>query len=222
MKKIFLAFALIAAGASVSMAQTKFGIQGGANLATWNLSDDYDTEDDLKYKLAPRIGVFLDAQLSESISLRPAIFYSSKGAALDIEDAGDGDYSRAKINYIEIPINGVFKFGKFELFAGPYVGIAISGKYKEEIDGQSEEGDFKFKNKVDLEDLSEDETYFKRTDFGIQAGVGYNFGFVSVNASLLKGLSNINPDIDMEGFDIEDFDYKITNTVINISVAYTF
>ncbi len=105
-----------------------------------------------------------------------------------------------QINYIQIPINAQYKYDlgpvKLLLQAGPYFGFGIGGKYTKNIDytisGEggkiNDDKKIKFGNKD-----NDDDTYYFNNAFdlglgigagvqfaGFQAGLGYNFGFMSL------------------------------------------
>ncbi len=91
--------------------------------------------------------------------------------------------------------------GDFYFGAGPYLGMGVSGKAKDNS-GNSE--DIKFGS-------GQDE--IKRTDAGLNAIVGFKFktGFL-INANYDWGLTNIT---NVDGI-------KLTNRVFGISVGYAF
>ncbi|UII25851.1 PorT family protein [Fulvivirga maritima] len=217
MKRFFTILSLLLVFGA-SQAQVKFGVQAGANLATITEDYDYGDESDKAFRLAPRVGVYVDFEMADWFALRPGVFYAGKGTSWDYDGVESIDYARTSLHYIEVPVNAVFKAGQVEFYVGPYVAVAISGQDKLKIDGDKVSDDYSFKNSLDEGDYNSDDMYLKATDFGFQLGVGYNFDPIILSATFSKGLSNMIPDVD--GIDLGDD--KVSNTVLNISVAYTF
>lgn len=148
----------------------------------------------LDSRTAFSIGALSEIPISEVFSFQPEILYSSQGADAEGDDV--------KIDYLNIPIMGKYYVAKgTSLEFGPQIGLLLSAN--SEID---DEGDIK------------DEV--KGFDFGLNFGVGYkldnglNFGL-----RYNLGLSNIYEEED--DFDFDD-DYKVNNSVFQISVGYFF
>jgi hypothetical protein len=128
----------------------------------------------------------------------------------------DPDYdSEAKltINYIEIPMNVLYRPTmqkiRFFLGAGPSVAFALSGKDKGKENGVPYSAKVKFGNNPDEDDM-------KRLDLGANflAGIETPGGFVvSFNYNL--GLSNLAPGNDGSGFDV-----KMRNRYFGLKAGY--
>lgn len=101
-------------------AGVRFGIKGGANVATVN-GDFVDALGDWQNTVGFCGGIFLEFNLGKVLTLQPEVLYTMKGA-----DTGDG---KLKFDYIEIPvllklripIGSVHPF----LFAGPAFGFTL-------------------------------------------------------------------------------------------------
>ncbi|MBN2184753.1 MAG: PorT family protein [Candidatus Krumholzibacteriota bacterium] len=197
MKRLVIALALVALMSSSVFAEgMTLGFKGGLNLA--NLSGD-DIEG-MKMKLCFGGGVFLNYQITESISLQPELLFVMKGAKVD-EDEVDAGF---KASYIDIPVLAKFSVpmeGAFApcFFAGPYIGFNMSAKMyfeDEEID---------FKDSV------------KSTDFGLVFGGGFDYdmgeGYLSFDARYALGLTTL---------DDSDLEEDVKNTGIMFMVGYGF
>jgi len=161
MKKLLLLSIVFAL--SVGVYAQKFGIRGGANLATMTGSAD-GFNDDKTGLLGIHLGVVYEMKLIPMIFIQGEMLYSQKGIYYEI--AG-GNYSKTTINYIEVPISGKIKLGPTPLYiiAGPYFAYALSGKTKVKIGGVEASEDLKWKD-----------AGIKRTDMGLNAGLGVRFG----------------------------------------------
>lgn len=246
MKKlnVLLSLLIVVACAFSAKAQIEFGIKAGANFS--NISQDFkdsDWETDTKIKPAFHFGVTADVPFSDNFSFQPGLLYSSKGYNIDLgafmedlfgealpEEVSFDGYARAPFNYLEIPLNFAFKTNGFEIFAGPYVAMGLSGKEKYDITvsymgvSESEKDEMKIKpvfGVVKEGYLSEEEGAFSALDYGINAGIGYRFGPVLFQGGYSLGLGNMTPAYEGSS-DSDRDDFKITNRVITLSASFFF
>ena len=223
-----------------------FGFKAGLNLA--NISQNFKEKDEeYATKMRPDIsfGFVFDIPVSEYISFQPALMYSSKGFYYDFSDINPdglffwGDpmyyydgYITGSYNYIEVPLNMVFKLDIVQLSAGPYVAFGIGGKYKADYNVSfnfmgidttlivKEEIPLISKGTVTESDLEKDADFYNFLDFGFNAGLGIKAGPVVISAAYSLGLGNLTPNSAIEEFNAAD--YIKNNRVINVSVTYFF
>jgi len=218
-----------------SQAAINIGLKGGLNLN--NISQNYrdsDNETETKMKPGFHLGPVFDFEFSEAISLQTGLLFTNKGFSVDLEDglsdneSVDG-FARTSYNYLEVPLNFVYKINNFQLYAGPYFAIGLGGKSKWDYTlkgsgpDMSEVGDRKLKaifGSIGEGDLDPDERAYKAMDTGLNFGIGYKLGPVLVNAGYSLGLGNLQPDIENIDFDPKDF--KSSNRVICISASFYF
>lgn len=191
MKKILLAGALVMATGFL-YAQT---IIPKAGLTMSMFRGDIS---DSNLKPGFTVGAALNMPLGNGkFSLQPEINFIQKGVKFqgsDFELVGntyqDVDYTQnITVNYLEVPLLAKVKLGTFYLNVGPSVGFGLGGKYKYEKAGEESEGDVKFgENKED------ENVYIKEsTDVSLQFG----FGFIIARKVMLDfrsgiGLTNID------------------------------
>lgn len=154
-------------------------------------------------------GLVAQVGLGTHWAVQPALLYSQKGFAFK-EDAYDAPYNYTyhgeynfRFNYLALPINMVYSSAAggqgLQVFAGPYVGFLIGGKYNSSQSGrygsggsrgQSSEGDVKA---GDTYDNRPDGPYISQgLDVGLQGGLGYGFaGGFQVQAGYSQGLRNL-------------------------------
>lgn len=113
--------------------------------------------------------------------------------------------------YLEIPLNAVVNFDGFYLGAGPYLGYAISGKYKAKYTGTGEEDSSLEK---DLK-IGNNKDEIKPLDFGLNAMAGYKLTN-GLNFGLNYGLGLANTGAEGNN------DYKASNRVISFLVGFSF
>ncbi len=155
----------------------KFGAKVGANFAGMMSSQEIPGS-----KMAPGMNVGVLTELGlDMIGLRIEANFSQKGFNIFNEVEAGNMITDSKVNYeyIEIPILAKVKLGPLYAVAGPYFAIAIKGNIETEytVAGVA----------VPLGDLADmdlfgDNTMYKKTDFGIAAGLGAQFGLGPLNA----------------------------------------
>ena len=267
MKKITLLLIVVGLIFSVqTFAQVKIGIKAGGNLNNmkFDIDRDYGDEPETKTKMGFHIGLITDIPLLEStLSLQPALLFSNKGYSVDMEEMLDDafddygvdiddyeGYVRLNYNYIELPINLVYKNSGFQVSAGPYFAVGIGGSFKhdfsfeadgEDFDGEDfdsddffDEDSYKLKpvfGEVDddmYEDYLDDEDIielYRAFDFGLNIGVGYQVKSVLFNVGYSFGLTNLTPKYDAYDYDMdEDYTENVIqkNRVFTFSVSYFF
>ena len=194
------------------------GFKGGLNLANVRGEDFEDADSRLGFA----IGGFVTYSVNKQFSLRPEIYYTTKGCKLKVKGSeSDVDYEVSysiegsfSLNYIEIPVLGVFALNKnINLFAGPYLDIYLNGKAKQEWEVHSRYLDSSTNEWV-TEDESLSESYDIKSDdmnspgFGLLFGTEYTIGQISFGVRYSMGLSNIPDDDD------EDAKHKVIQFLV--------
>ena len=223
MKNRLLTIALVLVlSASFAVAQEKskmsFGILGGVNFQ--NLNGKLSSGDKLKNDmlLGYHAGINLQIPVAPEFYFQPGIMYAIKGA----KNTSGSITSTTKLNYIEVPLNLVYKAslgqGFFMLGFGPYAGYGISGKVKVEGGSGSIEGDVKFQNVVQLTD-SYTTPYYKKFDAGANIFAGFETaGGLFLQLETQFGMLNINPE---DKRILTDKSSK-KNTGFGLSLGYRF
>jgi Outer membrane protein beta-barrel domain len=181
MKKILVSAATLIIFSAVSQAQIKVGIKGGGNefnqrINSTNGGSLYGGDKDRSF----HAGFIGDLQIAGNFYLQPQLLWSRKGAT-HFHSTEEGA-TKVRINYIDIPVNVVYKmplgFGSAFGGAGAAFSYAVNGK--QEVDGHKSNL-FKGTNSFRREDLS----------LSFTAGLELNNGlFVSINSE--KGLLNVS------------------------------
>ncbi|RPD40290.1 porin family protein [Chitinophaga barathri] len=204
MKKALLSVAaLLIAGAT--FAQTKFGIVAGPSWSSYTekVGGDKETSDLLT---GFRAGITADLQLADEFYIQPSLLYTGKGGKDEIL----GFDTRLRINYLELPINFMYKpeVGNGNLFIGlgPYLAVGLSGKNKTVLGNNLVENDIEFGDEIDE---------IKRFDAGANFQVGYELP-MGLNFGLFTDLGLIN----LRGNG--DSDNSFRNTAFGVNVGYKF
>jgi Outer membrane protein beta-barrel domain len=218
MKRLVLSLLTVAGLGFAASAQTEkpvtFGIKAGVAFPNMTISSS-STSVSFDTKTSFYVGGTAEFVVSDVISIQPGLTFISKGTkfnsdsfAFEDSDFGSTEKVTLNFNYLELPVNVLANFklngsGKIFVGAGPYFAYALSanGKY-----GSMKE-DIKF---------GENDSEFKRTDFGLNFLAGYqlNNGF-NIHAGYGLGLSSI-ADTDLS----DEITFK--NKVFSVGVGFSF
>ncbi len=167
---------------SISWAQSSVvGIKGGLNLASLTT----DGNDDKNLNLGVHAGVFDKIAVNESFAVQPELLYSAKGMRINYDESiiADGE-SKFSLKYIDLPIKLVFNLSEdFELQVGPYVSYLVAAT----VDTNTE-----ILNFFDIDSEDElDRKNFNTVDYGLVAGIGFDFDPVVFGANYSLGLNQV-------------------------------
>lgn len=206
---------------SSTNAQVSFGIRSGVNFSKWqgddlqfveNIIDKTDGYVTTKGTKGMHIGGYVTIPIVGGVSIEPGLQYSKKGYAMfgDLKiDAlkilGLNVGAQVQSHYIDIPLLIRVDVAKgINVFAGPQLSYLVRSSLnaKAAILGIN-----LFNKGIGITDQ------FNRVDMGLSGGVGYalNKG-LNVQAGYDLGLSKLN----------KGDSYKAHNSVIKVSVGYTF
>jgi len=190
----FLAFGITAGAQGL-------GVNAGVNFFNQTRKSNGNKVDDLKMLTGFHIGVDYEIGVAPDFYFAPGLQFSTKGTNIDFVE------TKAVLNYFEVPLNLVYKpllgDGNLIVNFGPYLGYAISGKYKDDIAD------------TDIEFGSGEDDDFKPFDMGANIGFGYQLGMgLSFKLNAQLGLINILPD--------GDSDNLVKNNGFAFSVGYRF
>jgi hypothetical protein len=198
--------------------RTTFGIRAGINFQNFNGKNADGDKLENKMITGFNAGVNVEIPVAPDFVLQPGLLFSLKGSQV----TEDFD-ATITVNYIELPINFIFKpvlgNGRLLLGIGPYLAYGISGKAKATIAEVDIEKDIKFESNLSTSQRLDDEVYLKRFDAGANLLAGYEFGFgISFQLNAQLGLLKVNPGYDGDS----DDDTSVKNTGFGISVGYRF
>jgi hypothetical protein len=213
MKKIFIIVIALVMCSLVSQSQIRFGVKAGLNLANMVQKNDLiDFGKDASMKLGFHLGATAEFSLTKEIAIEPGLLFSMKGFSYD----NSGMKFKTNINYLEIPINCMYKIdmrpAKVMIFAGPYIGYAFSGKNTSDDPMFGPLGDQKEEDINIGSDKEKDE--IKALDFGINIGVGGEMNNMTLSLQYGLGLANFAT--------VTDNGTTYKNKVIGISLGYKF
>lgn len=200
MKKLLLMLVVVASTITINAQNDlAFSVEAGLNFTKFT-----GDVDDCNMKPGFNVGVMVDVPFTDAIFLKSGLKYTQRGWKYK-----EGDY-KEKENYgcLQIPILASYHLAlsdgiELQAAVGPYIGIALHGKYKVEEDDWDYDEDIEFG----------DDGYIKRFDIGlVLPSVGVKFSNLYVGVSNELGLANLTG----------ESDYKVHNYCFSINVGYTF
>lgn len=176
-----------------SFSQTsKFGVSLNSLITNFNYGKSNSTLQSYKKNYQGlQAGFSYQAGINSVFSIVPEIYFARKGGILKDNPLTDGK-STVKLYSIEMPLLARVHCDKLYLNAGPYIGYMLGGRIKTEGSGSAAEKSIK----LTFGNSSND---FRRWDFGVLAGAGYNFTtrkkILTLDARYGYGLTNISKDV---------------------------
>lgn len=181
-----------------STAQLRIAIAGGGHQSSVIEENDQPNWDEIKNNYSGRTGVHVgfiaDLQLGikSKFFFQPGVFYYMKGRKY-LEQFSTGVITRKEstqfVNYIDLPLNLVRKFGgktKFLIGAGPYVSFFFNGQETSKTfmqTGVTEE------ENSDLP-VGKKPGQYQVFNYGVNAIVGVEFGRLFLTANYSRGLND--------------------------------
>lgn len=172
MKRLLLALIIYGSLCYPASAQSKFSLGPNAGVGHSWISKTNNS----KFKLAANVGLAMVYSASEHFGIGLDAKYSYEG----VKSTVGSETGSLDINYLRFPLKAIYFFNNYEdplrpkIFAGPSFGFLSSAKM----------------NNVDVKDA------FNSSDFGITAGVGFNYrlvknSFFSADLNYLHGISDV-------------------------------
>lgn len=238
-------FSLLAATTSQAQVTFSVGPKVGLNVATTRFVPDERsfsqgsvTTSNTSYRSGFEAGILGSIGFGH-FQVQPAVLYSQKGFdiagtqsnVISTDGTQPAPYQQtSRMSYLTVPINFTYAQHKngqgLQVFAGPYLGILVNGNYtftrpsttlvasiSGDIVGRARPDDFDGFTNFTL--------YSQRVDAGLQAGLGYQWGPVLVQAAYSMGLRNLTPS-DYDRFPYLSNGPDYSNRVFQFSLAYLF
>ena len=170
----------------------------GKFVTSRHIQDRLTKELDTEFKPGARIGVGMEYQFNDMISLQPSLFFSQKGAKYSSGFDGniiDAD-ADVKINqlYLELPVNVQFRFNiadntNLVIATGPYLACGVGGKAK--FDGDASVGGIHINGDDKIDTFGDDGLDYNRFDAGWNIGLGVEFGKILVGLDTQLGFCKV-------------------------------
>jgi hypothetical protein len=212
----------VAFAQSTDKSKMSFGIVGGVNFQNLNGKDAGGDKLTNSMIVGYHAGVNVQIPIAPAFYFQPGLMFSTKGAKDTYTVLGTEITQTTKLNYLELPLNLVYKGalgnGYFMLGFGPYIGYAISGKVLTKGGSLSLDNKIKFQSTIEAGD---DPTvpYCRAFDAGGNIFAGYQLAngiFAQFDTQL--GMLKINP----ENKQNADDKSSVKNTGFGLSLGYRF
>jgi hypothetical protein len=236
MKKIILfTLAFSALAANISAQDLKVGFTAGLELSKY--STDYITDKQaLKpgfkaaitadYVFSRYFALSAELQLAQrGVKTVDVQAIKSNGDAWKQPNSDENIYGKYSetLNYLQIPFNLVFSLpisenGKIFVFSGIYWGAGMDGKYKyvTDLTAANQSGTISFGSKNEIWGPNPDnpeyeiliqEGQYKKNDFGLNFGVGYDWANLQFKLQTNRGLINMSNN---EGMTCKNVNYSFS------------
>ncbi|MDB5269368.1 MAG: hypothetical protein JWP58_2408 [Hymenobacter sp.] len=225
MKRPLLILLPLLLSTAVASAQPTFrlGVRGGINRATSTLAAASNSTTSYPFSYSAtksaihawQAGAVLEVAFRH-FSLQPALIFSQKGEQLSTYTVTYySRYSRgigseetcatSRPNWLEVPVNVVYTLHGFQVFAGPYVALAVGGRKRGtslSTSPYAKYGPSDFDEKIAFGSKSAN----RRLDAGINFGLGYQRGPLQLQLGYGLGLRNMHqpPEINYIIIDYSD------------------
>ncbi len=190
-------------------AQLRVAIVGGGHLSTVNEENNLPGWDDIKNDYSGRVGFHggfvadMPVAPKSKLFFQPGVVFFNKGRKFDKTfDPTVSMITQIKaqqyINYIDVPLNLVLKFGnkiKFIIGGGPYGGFFFSGK---EMTQTYTQGGVTTEENEDLP-VGKKPGQYRVFNYGVNGLAGVEFGRVFITANYSRGLNDFYEAPDYEG-----------------------
>jgi hypothetical protein len=175
-----------------------------------------------------QLGFLGNVPITPTIAFQPGLIFTGKGTQSQSGNTSDDTYyqTTSKPYYVEIPANLVFKTGssgytRFFAGAGPYLGIGVAGKVK----NNGKEMGSPFHNENTIEWSNHDSTtldnegdggfgIMKRFDYGLNATAGIETEYTVISVNYGFGLAPIQ--------NADNADDKNKYRVLSLTVGIRF
>jgi outer membrane immunogenic protein len=200
MKNVLVSFLFMIGFACASAQEQRFSTGLKVGLSSSQVSGDNLAG---YHKAGMSAGIFCSAHFSKKWSSQFELLFIQKGSKYTGNpDAGDLNYYRLQLNYIEVPVLVQYHYKKFTVEAGPGFGYLIN--YKEE-------------------DMLGDITGirpFHKSEISYNLGVNYRIvNHLGINARFSNSLSSIRDHLSGARTFINPGQQ---NTVLQLTLSYTF
>jgi len=246
MKKVLFGTFLFFVMMNFAYAQLKLGVKLGATATNVNFNATTELND-FEFPTAHRMnftgGVVAEFDLMEDLlGLRTSIEYARKGYNIDLDKFREkfndikklsGDWY-SLYDYLQLPVNLVYKLDNFSINAGPYLAYGLGGTEMADLKGELNDGteiDFSETNALTpvFNGIPENTTdiitetgvlkYYNGLDLGINIGFGFTLKDVLINVQYQQGLTNLTPEI-KDDPDFNPSDLIAKNNVLSLELTY--
>jgi hypothetical protein len=167
------------------------------------------------------IGLIATTSLSDNFSLQHELVLTQKGAEVSKLDSHNQLYTtQLKTLTLDLfPASPTYKFGGgFEVFAGPYLSMLVNGHYNL----KDAQGNFYEHQIFGLPtQFGQTEKYLEKIDYGLNAGIAYQYKAYSIRAKYVRGFAELLDDPYALNIGNPKTSINVYNQYFTISLAYT-
>lgn len=169
-------------------------------------------------------GLSVDNRIGKYFGLKHELYYQNYGADFKRELEEHTFNATLEMHSLRLnPISPTFQLGGLQIYAGPYINMLLYSS----ITSIDEEGNTYKDHGIfgSTEQDQEDSKYLQKMDYGVTAGIEYQFNFgLILGAQYTRGFASIFDNSNTFGVEENTgaTDFKIYNQNIGIYVGYRF
>jgi hypothetical protein len=208
--------------------RVSFGIKAGFTSSTLYGSEISYIFADSKTEYLPgfHVGIMVNSMAGKYFWMKHELLLVKKGAGVTLTDSINGNYS-SKLQMLSLnlfPISPTFHYKGFQVYAGPYLGALINAQIKrKDANGNDYNDRSIFGSGLQFEDKYPRSKYLQKIDFGINAGIEYQFPFgLFIGAKYMQGFVEVFQYANALTFQDNKDKIKIYNRSLMLSVGYSF
>jgi hypothetical protein len=180
---------------SQTFAQWSLGIEGGLNLAKFNLSNlHFDPK--LSYKNGIVIGGNINYKINDYFNINSGLRYNQRGGKINYNEPNYFGNATGYYNYLELPMKIIY--APFDLEIKPIISAGVDVSYLLLAKGEGT-----INNKIIIED--DTDNFDNRIDIFLETGLGImpnitNNTYYSLTVNYYYGVSDLDEYITTSGF----------------------
>lgn len=205
---IFFSFIVVSTALKAQdSTKVTYGIKLGINTNSTTRSSSLGEVNPPKMKglKSYSITVVVDIPLTAALSVQPAVEFTKKGQVK--KPYNSDSEQKSKVNYIQLPVDLVYKYKNIFVGAGGYASVALSGTYE----AGSAKQDMKFGSTY-VSATSKQNDNWEKYDYGLNTYLGYKIKKFTISINYEIGLKDIDPNPY----------YKSKNRVGSLDVGFSF
>lgn len=201
-----------------AVAQTRLAIKAGVSLADTDFSNENQFEG-WQFRPVPTFYAGLMTMEDFSNGFSGSIGLQLQGGGYQTDGLLQGAAAKGTVNvyYLQVPFLAYYRFDRFFVSAGPYIGLGWFGRQQNEYSGVVDNLPVGFTNDVDGSTLDQKAFIFRPLDYGVNGEFGIDFSTFYLTVTYSRGLANVQP-----RFNGQSSGVTARFSAISVGAAYFF
>jgi hypothetical protein len=228
MKQSFTSSILVCSLLLASAAQAQVRFSGGPLLgltvatAHYTLGSGFLNTSEARYRAGFEAGISGSLELGH-FALQPAVLFSQEGYVIRNTTNASSIDNNMRLDYVKLPLSLAYMPSAsgqgIRVFAGAYASFLQGGKQTLSSQNSNQTRDIIAGDEYQATTSTAGKSFSRSVDTGLQAGLGYRFQSLLVQASYSYGLRNVDVSAPPNKGQFESTAY---NRSLHLSLAYLF